>query len=126
MDSKLARWLAGRDTGASSKAIALFMSAGVETGETPSDPADLGRCLRLLELFPEWKPRMSEMQGGFWPTFARHWDEMAASMAREVGIDWSKGREARETYALMKQVRDEAYLKAGYQRMRNGWVWEAA
>ena len=27
----------------------------------PSDPADLGRCLRLLREIPEWAPRMPEM-----------------------------------------------------------------
>lgn len=117
IDKRLAEWLANGDTGASSEAIALWLGAKVKRrtwgAETPSDPSDLGRCLRLLEAFPEWKPRMSEMAeaGGNWPTFVEHWDEMAKSMADEVGIDWSKGKKAPRTYALIKKVDATAWAK---------------
>lgn len=120
IDKRLAKWLSGRDTGASSKAIALWLGAGVNDeawgASTPSDPSDLGRCLRLLEIIPEWKPRIAEMAkaGGNWPTFVEHWDEMAQSMADEVGIDWSKGKKAPLTYALMKKVEKEAWAKREY------------
>ena len=117
MDRRLAEWFGSRDTGLSSKCIALFLAAGVvEEANVPHDPSDLGRCLRLLARIPEWKSRISELKsiGGLWPTYAARWDEMAESMADEVGIDWSKGREAPKTYDLMKRVEVEAYRAAGY------------
>lgn len=111
IDQRLARWLVSNDVGSSSKTIAMWLGAKVKsdcwTGiSTPSDPGDLGRCLRLLALFPEWEGRIHEMSevGGAWPTFVAHWGKMAASMAEEVGVDWSKGKEAPRTYALMKRV----------------------
>jgi hypothetical protein len=75
----------------------------------PHDPADLGRCLRLLEAVPEWKPRIVEMSRHSigWAVLSARWDEIAASMADEVGIDWSKGTKAPKTYALMRSSLDE-------------------
>lgn len=114
MDVRIAQWLASGDTGMSSKAIMLWLSAGVKEDRwgaaTPGDPADLGRCLRLLERIPEWKERIGEMAGagGYWPTFVRRWDEMADSMEREVGIHWEKGKKAPLTYKLMGAVEREA------------------
>lgn len=109
MDQRLAKWFSGRDTGSSSKAIACHMAGGTCDGSSPSDPADLGRCLRLLEIFPEWKPRIKEMMGygGEWLGLAPHWDELEKSMADEVGIDWSKGQKAGLTYKLMRKYIDE-------------------
>ena len=114
IDKRLAEWLVGRDTGSSSKAIMLWLSAGVKDetwgASTPSDPSDLGRCLRLLERIPEWKPRIGEMAeaGGEWPTYVEYWQKMADSMEAEVGIHWEKGQSAPKTYALMKAVQDKA------------------
>lgn len=112
IDKRLAEWLSGRDTGVSSKAIAMFLGAGVkpEMWSTPSDPSDLGRCLRLLEKIPEFKERFAEMveAGGFWPTFVERWSEMEQSMADEVGIDWSEGKSAPKTYELMRAVELQA------------------
>ncbi|MBB5663236.1 hypothetical protein GGE68_001412 [Rhizobium leguminosarum] len=104
------KWLFGRDTGMSSKAILGHMLAGVSDGSYPYDPADLGRCLRLLEKFPQWKHRMGEMAqyGGAWPTYAKHWADLETSMADEVGIDWSKGNDASLTYKYMKALRAQA------------------
>lgn len=108
LSTRLAAWFVSGDTGISSKCIAAVM-AGVP-GEnipdqyTPSDPSDLGRCLRLLERFPEWKERLSEMGklNENWAKILPHWNEAAEMMAQEVGIDWSKGRSAPETYNFMK------------------------
>lgn len=116
MDPRIAEWLTSGDTGLSSKNIMIYMSSGVKPKSwhdlsPPADPSDLGRCLRLLEQFPEWKSRMPEMAelGGAWPTYVKHWDEMTALMAEEAGIDWSKAKEAPRTYAFMRKVREEAY-----------------
>lgn len=112
MDSRLAEWFASGDTGTSSETMALWLSSKVKCrwgASTPSDPSDLGRCLRLLERIPEWKARVSEMAecSRDWARMVRYWDQIAQSMADEVGIDWSKGQSAPLTYELMKQLERE-------------------
>ena len=111
---KAFRWLFSHDTGMSSKAILGQMLAGVSDGSYPSDPADLGRCLRLLEKFPHWERRIVEMAkyGPVWAVYAVHWVELRDMMADEVGIDWSKGREARKTYDRMKALQTQARATA--------------
>jgi hypothetical protein len=108
------KWLQGRDTGMSSKAILGHMVSGVSDGSTPSDPADLGRCLRLLEKFPQWKPRIGEMAqyGATWATYVKHWSALETMMSDEVGIDWSKGGSALLTYEYMKALQAQARGRA--------------
>lgn len=55
-------WLFSDDTGASSKTLCAHMLGikGVRNS-IPSDAADRGRCIRLLQLIPEWKDRLDEM-----------------------------------------------------------------
>lgn len=53
------KWLFSDDTGSSSEAIVQHMlSISDKCYSYPSDVSALGRCLRLLKLFPEWKPRI--------------------------------------------------------------------
>ena len=105
--SRAIKWLLEDDTGVSSKTI-LSVMTGITPdnrwNSAPSDPADLGRCLRLLELFPEWKARMHLMSGvnERWAKAVECWDEISQNMKEEVGIDWSKSRSAPDTYKLMK------------------------
>lgn len=105
-------WVVGRDTGCSSQAIwANMMGAGKPAywgWFHPLDPADLGRCLRLLRLIPEWRERMPEMaqHSPEWAALVERWDDLAAMMEDEVGIDWSKGKSARRTYDAMNAVLD--------------------
>jgi hypothetical protein len=107
--AKLATWFAGNDTGVSSCTIAASMAGAnmdnVHSG-IPHDPGDLGRCLRLLEIFPEWKSRMPEMANlsKDWAKLMHNWDDIVQCMEGEVGINWSKGREAPKTYDLMKSI----------------------
>jgi len=113
ISSRAHTWIVGNDTGASSEAIwAHMMGAGTPRfgWSYPLDPDDLGRCLRLLELIPEWKSRMPEMatRSKSWAALIANWGAIAMTMADEVGIDWSKGRRAPKTYALMKDVLKEA------------------
>lgn len=76
----LTAWLASDDTGASS----LYM-ASVLTGEFiaenhyPRDPADFGRCLRLVEAVPELESKIRDMSqhGKKWSVVAAHWHEWA-------------------------------------------------
>lgn len=55
-------WALAGDTGISSEAISAHMSGYANTKmRPPSDADDRGRCIRLLELIPEWIPRLPEM-----------------------------------------------------------------
>lgn len=58
-------WATGHDTGSSSAALCRFM-LGLKPAsnweyEAPSDADDRGRCIRLLNLIPEWWDRLDEM-----------------------------------------------------------------
>jgi hypothetical protein len=55
-------WALSGDTGISSEAIAKHMTGYAPVRMSPpSDSSDRGRCIRLLELIPEWLPRLKEM-----------------------------------------------------------------
>lgn len=55
-------WSLSGDTGISSEAICAHMTGYVpKRPHPPSDASDRGRCIRLLELIPEWLPRLNEM-----------------------------------------------------------------
>lgn len=59
-------WALAGETGTSSKAIAKHMTGFSAEGAfgfmPPSDASDRRRCIRLLELIPEWLPRLDEMK----------------------------------------------------------------
>jgi hypothetical protein len=107
---RFSRWLVSGDTGLSSESIAMHMLGWACRGNYPHDPSDLGRCLRLLAIFPEWQCRIGEMAvyGPEWAEIARRWPELSALMAGEVGIGWEKGRSAPITYAAMRAAIDAA------------------
>ncbi len=112
LEKKLLIWLLTGETGISSKAIASVM-AGVRVddtfGTTPSDPDDFKRCLKLVNLIPEIRPRLSEMRtvSFRWGVLIENWDKLESSFMAEVP-EWleNKGHEKRatKTYALMKAI----------------------
>lgn len=64
IEQRLIYWLLSKDTGISSKAIARHITGNKGTYWTmlpPSDAADRNRCIKLLELIPEWINRLPEM-----------------------------------------------------------------
>lgn len=93
---KIVDWATGDDTGVSSEALCRFMlglKLGHWSNSAPSDAADRGRCIRLLNLIPEWWDRL---------------DEMSKIPSREVNIWSKKGLEVRnegwkEQIPLIKQ-----------------------
>lgn len=62
IDERALFWAMSGDTGISSEAICThMMSYPTRRSSPPSDAGDRGRCIRLLELIPEWIPRLQEM-----------------------------------------------------------------
>lgn len=115
------RWVVAGDTGISSKAIWAHMMgvghASCDRGH-PSDPGDLGRCLRLLFIIPEWTGRIQEMKQYTpgWAGLVEQWATISALMAEEVGINWHKCRSAPRTYTAMKLAIADGYRKdPGYE-----------
>ena len=103
------RWIVDGRVGSSSKAIwSHMMGVPGQDMSYPSDPDDLNRCLLLLQLIPEWQPRMAEMvvHGKAWAGLAGKWKELTTLFLDEVGLNWSKGTKLRatKTYELMKQL----------------------
>lgn len=108
VEQRAAAWMRDGEVGMSSRAIHDHMLGLTPKNgyfDYPLDPDDLNRCIKLLELIPEWKPRMGEMacHGKDWAGLARHWEEISQCFLDEVGLDWCKGSRAPKTYALMKQ-----------------------
>lgn len=106
MDKLLAEWFAGRDTGLSSEAIALFLSAQVSTGNVPHDSSDFGRCYRLLKVM-NWQDRIGEMAKscGRWAVLVEIWPDLTAAYE----ADDHKG-----VYRLIKSVEADGYERDGY------------
>lgn len=63
IESRALFWALSGDTGNSSRTIAGHMTGNPTESHMmpPSDADDRGRCIRLLELIPEWLPRLQEM-----------------------------------------------------------------
>ncbi len=65
---KLLDWATGDDTGISSNAICRHMLGYEKAGgwgwnmAAPSDSGDRGRCIRLLNLIPQWWDRLYELE----------------------------------------------------------------
>jgi hypothetical protein len=103
------QWAAGDDTGVSSKAIMLRMVGGMPRWDSwPRDPADLGRCLRLLARVPAWHPRIGEMApiSGPWGALAGAWGDLEELMTEEGAVSRGYGARGDKTYAMMRRLID--------------------
>lgn len=96
-------WFASRDTGTSSKTIWSVMTGiPVDWVSHPHDPADFGRCYRLLKLFPAWRKRLSEVATkypGAWTKLIAHWDELTSLYEEELPLN-----KAPRTYERMREL----------------------
>jgi hypothetical protein len=87
---KLVDWPSCDDTGISSRAIYAHMTGrrpqSSTFGNHPHDPSDFGRCYRLLQLAPEWVPRMVEMAQytQVWARLAEVWPELTRLYEEEL------------------------------------------
>lgn len=113
-------WLLSGDTGISSEAICAVMTGSkCRDGHPPSDPSDFGRCYRLLQHFPEWRPRMNKMVAAYpeWTGLVREWDALTALYEEEIK---NPNGMAPKLYARMQELIEEGRLAAGWTKTGPG------
>lgn len=112
VEQRATKWLRDGQVGMSSRAIHDHMlGLAPRNGfPYPHDPDDLNRCLLLLDLIPEWKPRMGEMaqHNPQWAALAATWESITEAFLREAGLDWRYSNHTPETYALMRRALGDA------------------
>lgn len=109
LEDRSRAWYMDGEVGMSSLAIWHHMSGrGVPADgwRHPIDLADLNRCLLLLDLIPEWAPRMSEMAqySVEWAGLVAAWGELTACFLSEVGLGWSKADGGPDSWKLMRKA----------------------
>lgn len=106
IQTKVLNWIATGRVGASSKAMAMAACGLPNDGSYPHDPADLNRCLLMLEAVPEVRDHFDKIEalGVVWGRLIGRWADIEASFLDEVGLNWSKAQVAPVTYKLMRQV----------------------
>jgi len=119
-------WICGHDTGTSSKTIFSVMT-GVEAirADVPYDPGDFGRCYRLLDLVPEWRPRLQEVADRYaeWGPLVKAWSMLEEEY--ECAIDpREQGKQRTAAFSAMYQhmqiLIDEGRLAAGWTNTSPG------
>jgi len=76
---KSLEWIAGNDTGISSRNIwCVMMGCKPTLVDIPYDPIDFGRCYRLLRLMPVWVPKLYLMVEKYpiWGPMIANWGEL--------------------------------------------------
>jgi hypothetical protein len=104
------------DVGLSSAFMAHVLLGGPKRERwNPSDPSDLGRCIKLLDAFPEARARIGEMaaHGKAWAALAGAWTELERLYHEEA----TAGAVAPKTYALMKKLVAEGEREDGWVRV---------
>ena len=122
-------WITGRDTGMSSKAVWSHMMAGRSDGSYPHDADDFGRIARLLDVVPEWKPRLSEMAryGAEWVALVEAWDDLDALYRQWWGSRGPNARKQRRTWDAFMARYDAAmarHVRCGDcdKPLRGSWI----
>lgn len=108
-DGDYRKWLAGPDTGSSSKFL-CYRLAGMQTYpvSAPSDPADFGRCYRLLQAIPGWRERINELSDiPAWAPLVKHWDEL-----EQLYLEESPSGQAPKLFERMTELRQRDALRA--------------
>ena len=110
-------WLMSNDTGTSSETILHVMEKCKPPHmgpDIPYDAGDLGRCMRLLEAFPQYRPRMPEIAKKYpdWQPFVDQWEKLTdlynaksyqlSSLTREIADGVHAKREARRRARMGK------------------------
>lgn len=101
--SAIDAWIAGCDTGISSKTIFSVMTGRPFMSDfrpdIPHDPDDFGRCYRLLEKIPEWRARMPEVAEKYpaWKGLVENWEGLTAMY---------EGKRYKAMYDWMQEIRE--------------------
>jgi hypothetical protein len=110
---KTLSWIANGKVGASSKTMALC-AAGIPENDRfgpsyPYDPADLNRCLLMMEDIPEVRLAFNKIAAlsEQWGRLIEKWELIEETFLDEVGRDWCDAKSAPITYHLMKSVIEE-------------------
>lgn len=96
----LTAWLASDDVGMSSKFMASVLSGQFHSEfAIPYDPADFGRCVRMIQAVPELEQHFDKMleHGPMWKAVVGNW------------ASWSKmleDEQYEELYQLMRACRE--------------------
>lgn len=103
-------WIEGRDTGVSSVTIwsvLMNVRSPYNRFDPPRDPSDFGRCYRLLEQFPDWKPRLPKVADRFpfWGPYIREWDSLTAMY--DAGLASDSGH-AEKLYLRLQELEAES------------------
>ena len=110
MITSMTMWLAIRERGLSSEAIALTTLGLEPTGyraSWPLDPADLRRCLLLLEAVTETREKgllVLAKRCPRWAALVEVWDRLSETLRSEIGESLPQRGSAPRTYALMKEA----------------------
>ncbi len=111
-------WLLSGDTGTSSMTIYSVMSGRGSPrggrGDAPYDPADFGRCYRLLKRYPEWVPKLQRVADAYpiWRGLVTHWQELCSLYESEANPDakgFGTGR-APKLYEMIRRLRKESEI----------------
>lgn len=88
----VAAWLAGGDTGLSSRTIAS-VALGVKPSDPthPHDPSDFGRCYQLLQHAPEVRNALPEVARQYprWKYLVANWDRLTELHERDISTGYS-------------------------------------
>lgn len=101
LERRVLEWLAAGDAGVSSETIvSVMMDLRVSMVDIPHDPSDFGRCHRLLEWVPEFRPRLGEVAAKYpdWAPLVESWDRLTAIYLR----DPDRGGTSPELYRVMQ------------------------
>lgn len=86
----LGQWFADQDTGISSEAMATIAMGAKKSKlarfDAPHDPADFGRCYRLVQAVPELRehfPRIGRMVPAF-AEILKEWDSLCALYLQDL------------------------------------------
>ena len=110
MITSMTMWLAVGERGLSSEAIALTTLGLEPTGfraSWPLDPADLRRCLLLLEAVPETREKgllVLAKRCPRWAALVEVWDRLSETLRSEIGESLPQRGTAPKTYTLMKEA----------------------
>lgn len=84
----LLAWLASDRVGLSSKYMAHVITGGTlgDKYAHPHDPADLGRCIGLLDAVPEFRSKLKMMavESKQWERLVQEWDTLEALYREEL------------------------------------------